>query len=259
LYTNSPGPIEADRLQRAGRVVRHAPAHQLPLAEVKDKVRQQLVATQAAATVKNLDAINPDWDILEWSKYRYIPLNCRVAIPNMARGCPFTCSFCSQWKFWRDYRVRDPKKVCDEIENLVNKHNVGFFILADEEPTINRKKFIQFCEELIARGLNEKIQWGINTRVTDILRDVKLLPQCRQAGLIHVSRGNRGGRTAQADRFNKEMTIAQNKKAIALLRANGIVAEAQSIVGRDTTSPRAATTRPPSSGWCERGFTRARA
>jgi radical SAM superfamily enzyme YgiQ (UPF0313 family) len=43
----------------------------------------------------------------------------RVAIPNMARGCPFTCSFCSQWKFWRDYRVRDPKKVVDEIENLV--------------------------------------------------------------------------------------------------------------------------------------------
>ena len=29
----------------------------------------------------------------------------------MARGCPFTCSFCSQWKFWRDYRVRDPKAV----------------------------------------------------------------------------------------------------------------------------------------------------
>ena len=46
-------------------------------------------------------------------------MNCRVAIPNMARGCPFTCSFCSQWKFWRDYRVRDPKQVVDEIETLV--------------------------------------------------------------------------------------------------------------------------------------------
>ena len=36
-----------------------------------------------------------------------MPLGVRVAIPNMARGCPFTCSFCSQWKFWRDYRIRD--------------------------------------------------------------------------------------------------------------------------------------------------------
>ena len=40
----------------AGRVVRYAAAHQLPLAEVKDKVRQQLVATQAAATAKKLGA-----------------------------------------------------------------------------------------------------------------------------------------------------------------------------------------------------------
>jgi anaerobic magnesium-protoporphyrin IX monomethyl ester cyclase len=105
----------------------------------------QIKATQAAPTVKDLDAINPDWTLLEWDKYIYVPLGVKVAIPNMARGCPFTCSFCSQWKFWRDYRVRDPIKVVDEIEELVEKHDVGFFILADEEPTINRRKFIQFC------------------------------------------------------------------------------------------------------------------
>ena len=40
----------------AGRVVRYAPAHQLPLAEVKEKVRQQLVATQSAAMAKELGA-----------------------------------------------------------------------------------------------------------------------------------------------------------------------------------------------------------
>jgi anaerobic magnesium-protoporphyrin IX monomethyl ester cyclase len=71
----------------------------------------------------------------------------------MARGCPFTCSFCSQWKFWRDYRVRSPKVMVDEIEELVKVHGVGFFILADEEPTINRAKFIEFCQELIDRDL----------------------------------------------------------------------------------------------------------
>ena len=63
------------------------------------------------------------------------------------------------------------QKVADEIERLVNDHQVGFFILADEEPTINRRKFIEFCEELIARGLPDRVKWGINTRVTDIYRD----------------------------------------------------------------------------------------
>jgi peptidyl-prolyl cis-trans isomerase D len=38
----------------AGRVVQYAPAHQLPFAEVRDKVRQQLAATQAAALAVKL-------------------------------------------------------------------------------------------------------------------------------------------------------------------------------------------------------------
>ncbi len=189
----------------------------------------KVVATPAEPPVKDLDRITPDWGILEWDKYIYIPMNRRVAIPNFARGCPFTCSFCSQWKFWRDYRIRDPKKVVDEIEKLVKEHDVGFFILADEEPTIHRKKFIAFCEELIERKLD--VLWGINTRVTDILRDEKLLPLYRKAGLIHVSLGTEAAAQLKLDRFNKETTIAQNKKAIQLLRDAGIVTEAQFIVG----------------------------
>lgn len=192
-----------------------------------------IVATQAASTVKDLDAINPDWTLLEWSKYTYVPLGVRVAIPNLARGCPFTCSFCSQWKFWRDYRVRDPIKVVDEIEALVRDHDVGFFILADEEPTINRKKFVRFCEELIARGLPDKIKWGINTRVTDIMRDKDLLPFYREAGLVHVSLGTEAAAQLKLDRFNKETKVAENKEAIRLLREADIFVEAQFIVGLD--------------------------
>jgi anaerobic magnesium-protoporphyrin IX monomethyl ester cyclase len=197
----------------------------------------QIVATPAASTVKDLDAIDPDWSLLEWSKYIYVPLGVKVAIPNMARGCPFTCSFCSQWKFWRDYRVRDPKKVVDEIERLVNEHGVGFFILADEEPTINKKKFVEFCELLIERGLPEKIKWGINTRVTDIWRDRDLLKFYRKAGLVHVSLGTEAAAQLKLDQFNKETTVAENKEAIRLLREADIFVEAQFIVGLDNETP----------------------
>ncbi|NCO85045.1 MAG: magnesium-protoporphyrin IX monomethyl ester anaerobic oxidative cyclase [Rhodobacterales bacterium] len=193
----------------------------------------EIVATPAAATVKNLDALDPDWSILDWEKYKYTPLNTRVAIPNMARGCPFTCSFCSQWKFWRDYRVRDPKKVVDEIERLVNEHKVGFFILADEEPTINKKKFVQFCQELIDRGLPDRVKWGINTRVTDIYRDRDLLTFYRKAGLVHVSLGTEAAAQMKLDQFNKETTVAENKEAVRLLREADILVEAQFIVGLD--------------------------
>lgn len=197
----------------------------------------EIVATQAASTVKDLDGIDPDWSILDWESYIYIPLGVKVAIPNMARGCPFTCSFCSQWKFWRDYRVRDPKKVADEIERLVDEHGVGFFILADEEPTINKKKFVEFCQELIDRGLNKRVKWGINTRVTDIYRDRDLLKFYREAGLVHVSLGTEAAAQLKLDLFNKETKVEENKEAIRLLREADIFTEAQFIVGLDNETP----------------------
>jgi len=193
----------------------------------------RITATPAAPTVKDLDGLTPDWSLLSWERYIYVPLNTRVAIPSMARGCPFTCSFCSQWKFWRDYRVRDPKRVVDEIEQLVDEHGVGFFILADEEPTIHRRKFTEFCEELIARGLPERVQWGINTRVTDIQRDKALLPLWRRAGLVHVSLGTEAAAQMRLDLFNKETRIEENREAIRLLREADIFTEAQFIVGLD--------------------------
>ncbi len=189
----------------------------------------KLVATPARPVIADLDTLTPDWSLLHWEKYIYVPLNTRVAVPNFARGCPFTCRFCSQWKFWRKYRTRDPKKFVDEIEVLVRDYKVGFFILADEEPTINRKKFVELCEEMIARKV--PVLWGINTRVTDILRDADLLPLYRKAGLMHVSLGTEAAAQLKLDLFRKQTTIEQNKKAIRLLKEAGMVAEAQFIIG----------------------------
>jgi anaerobic magnesium-protoporphyrin IX monomethyl ester cyclase len=200
-----------------------------------DEADDQIIATPAHPPIKNLDALTPDWSLLEWDKYIYIPLNVRVAVPNFARGCPFTCRFCSQWKFWRTYRVRDPKLFVDEIETLVKEHDVGFFILADEEPTIHRRKFIALCEELIERDLG--IHWGINTRVTDILRDEELLPLYRKAGLVHVSLGTESASQMNLDEFRKETTIEDNKRAVQLIKDNGMVAEAQFIMGMENETP----------------------
>jgi anaerobic magnesium-protoporphyrin IX monomethyl ester cyclase len=189
----------------------------------------KVVVTPAHPPIKNLDVLSPDWTLLDWEKYIYTPLNVRVAVPNYARGCPFRCRFCSQWRFWRKYRSCSPKKFVDEIEILVKQHQVGFFILADEEPTINKPKFVSLCKELIERKLD--VHWGINTRVTDILRDEKELPLYRKAGLVHVSLGTEAAAQLNLNLFRKETTIEDNKKAVRLLRENGILAEVQFIMG----------------------------
>jgi anaerobic magnesium-protoporphyrin IX monomethyl ester cyclase len=117
----------------------------------------------------------------------------------------------------------------------VKDHDVRFFILADEEPTIHRRKFIAMCEELIERDLG--IHWGINTRVTDILRDEEYLPLYRRAGLVHVSLGTESASQMGLDRFRKETTIEQNKRAVQLIKDNGMVAEAQFIMGMENETP----------------------
>ncbi|MEI6063377.1 MAG: magnesium-protoporphyrin IX monomethyl ester anaerobic oxidative cyclase [Pseudanabaena sp. ELA748] len=195
----------------------------------------KVVATPAHPPIKDLNTLTPDWSLLDWDKYIYTPLNTRVAVPNYSRGCPFRCRFCSQWKFWRKYRSRSPKQFVDEIERLVKDHKVGFFILADEEPTINKSRFVALCNELIDRNLG--IHWGINTRVTDILRDEKELPLYHKAGLVHVSLGTEASAQLNLNLFRKETTIADNKRAVQLLRENSILAEVQFIMGLPNETP----------------------
>jgi anaerobic magnesium-protoporphyrin IX monomethyl ester cyclase len=195
----------------------------------------KIVATPAHPPIKDLNTLTPDWTLLDWKTYMYTPLNVRVAVPNYSRGCPFRCRFCSQWKFWRKYRSRSPKNFVDEIERLVKDHQVGFFILADEEPTINKSRFVALCHELVDRNLG--IHWGINTRVTDILRDENELPLYRQAGLVHVSLGTEAAAQLNLNLFRKETTIADNKRAVQLLRDNSILAEVQFIVGLPSETP----------------------
>ncbi len=195
----------------------------------------KIVATPAHPPIKDLNTLTPDWSLLDWDTYMYTPLNVRVAVPNYSRGCPFRCRFCSQWKFWRKYRSRSPKHFVDEIERLVKDYKVGFFILADEEPTINKSRFVALCHELINRNLD--VHWGINTRVTDVLRDEKELALYRQAGLVHVSLGTEAAAQLNLNLFRKETTIADNKRAVQLLRQNGILAEVQFIMGLPSETP----------------------
>jgi anaerobic magnesium-protoporphyrin IX monomethyl ester cyclase len=81
------------------------------------------------------------------------------------------------------------------------------------------------------------VKWGINTRVTDVMRDRELLSLWRRAGLVHVSLGTEAAAQLKLDRFNKETKVQNNRDAIRLLREADIFTEAQFIVGLDNETP----------------------
>ena len=69
------------------------------------------------------------------------------------RGCPMRCEFCTLTPYHgaRNYRQRDPRKVCDEIELLIERYHPDEIYFDDDSITLNRKHILALCDEIKAR------------------------------------------------------------------------------------------------------------
>lgn len=74
------------------------------------------------------------------------------------RGCAFECAYCTYpYIQGKSLRLRSPKNVVDEIENLVNLYNVETFFFVDTVFNFPIDHARRICEELIKRKLH--IKW----------------------------------------------------------------------------------------------------
>ncbi|MDX1814242.1 MAG: radical SAM protein, partial [Candidatus Bathyarchaeia archaeon] len=88
-----------------------------------------------------------------------------IVYPIMAsRGCVFWCDFCTAVRmFGRNYRMRSPKNVVDEIEFLHETYGANQFTFYDDAFTVDQDRTAEICHEIIKRKL--KIKWDCETRV----------------------------------------------------------------------------------------------
>mgnify|MGYP001081937081 CR=1 FL=1 len=80
-----------------------------------------------------------------------------------SRGCPMACDYCTVPLYYgghccsrKSYRMRNPDRVCDEIESLIEKYGAlvqGFFFNG-ETHNASRGKLKQLAQTIIDRGLN---------------------------------------------------------------------------------------------------------
>ncbi|EKD40769.1 MAG: hypothetical protein ACD_74C00187G0003, partial [uncultured bacterium] len=144
-------------------------AAQIPgLAFRRDK---EIAVTEAASFIADLDTLTPAWDLVEWPIYSYHPKpGSTLAIVSSSRGCRMNCSFCSQQLFWqRTWRGRNPECFVAELELLRDRFGVDVVMLADEIPTLDRRRWEKILDLLIQRKVGVKLL--METRVDDILRD----------------------------------------------------------------------------------------
>jgi anaerobic magnesium-protoporphyrin IX monomethyl ester cyclase len=180
---------------------------------------------------QDLDTLLPAWDLVDWPLYWYRPSpGGRLAIASSARGCGQRCSFCSQQKFWeRTWRGRDPMKVVAELEHLRDTYNVRVAMLSDETPTSNRQRWEKILDLMIERRTGVEIL--METRVDDILRDEDILEKYRNAGVSHVYLGVESTSQSTLNLYNKDIKVAESKKAIDLVNAQDMVTETSFVLG----------------------------
>ena len=70
-----------------------------------------------------------------------------------SRGCPYRCDYCSLINTGgKVFRRRDPIKVVDEYEYLVDRYGVKQIGFIDPIFPLVKKDLQPFCEELVKRG-----------------------------------------------------------------------------------------------------------
>ena len=114
------------------------------------------------------------------------------------------CTFCSWTTLYPRYRVRNVKDVVDEIEMLATKYGVKE-IMDDSGSFPVGKWLVDFCNEMINRGLNKKLRIDCNMRFGRLsLEDYKLM---RRAGFQFVLFGVESANQETLDRFCKALKV----------------------------------------------------
>lgn len=135
-----------------------------------------------------------------------------------SRGCPYHCSYCSKPVFGNQFRGQSPKRVADELEKLVRDFGVREVAFYDDVFTLNRKRVMGICAEILNRGL--KLHWSCESRVN--LVDAEMLQQMRRAGCYTIAYGIESAAPEVLAGLDKDATPEQAAAAVLITRRAGI-------------------------------------
>lgn len=125
------------------------------------------------------------------------------------RGCPARCYFCvyPQTMHGHKYRVRSAENVVNEFEYIVKElPDVKEVVIEDDTFTINKERTQEICQLLIKKGINKKIKWLCNARVT---LDYETMVLMKKAGCKLIIPGIENGTQEMLNSMKKGTTLKQ--------------------------------------------------
>nr|HPJ36929.1 radical SAM protein [Spirochaetota bacterium] len=128
----------------------------------------------------------PARHLVSLTKYRALrfPINMVTS-----RGCPHQCIFCLGSKMvGRKVRYFDTMRIVDEFE-MLSKMGFSQINIVDDLFTSNKKRCIEFCDEIMRRGIQHK--WTAFARVDTV--SLELLQAMQKAGCTTLCFGIESG------------------------------------------------------------------
>jgi radical SAM superfamily enzyme YgiQ (UPF0313 family) len=182
----------------------------------------QLVRTAPRALMSDLDAQPfPDRSAIDLEPY-LTAWRSRHGLGSVslltARGCPYTCRWCSRSVFGESHRRRSVARVADEVEEILARYRPEMLWYVDDVFTIHKGWTLQYAAELRRRGIRVPFECisrpeRIDADVADALASLG----CRRLWL-----GSESGSQRILDAMDRRITVDQVRHAAALLKARAI-------------------------------------
>lgn len=190
-----------------------------------------------AARIENLPLI--PFHLIDFDKYHARePWTSEKNILPMetSRGCPFSCSFCTESVRKKKWRELSPERVISDIKHYVKKYGIRNFTFIDDNLFGNVKRGEKIVELLVRE--NVAIKWYTNIRTDYVVHvDSDFIRLLEHSGCGMLTFGAESGSERILKMVNKHATkeevIATNRK----LRYSNIFSHFVTIRGFPTETP----------------------
>jgi anaerobic magnesium-protoporphyrin IX monomethyl ester cyclase len=164
----------------------------------------------------------PEFVGIEWENYpRVLPIM-------MSRGCVAKCTFCSETRFWKIYRYREPESVFQEMKSGWERHGIRDFEFNDSLINGNFKQLGQLVDLLNEAKMG--LRWHGLARL-DRRMTPDFLKKMADAGCQFLRYGFESGSQKVTDLMEKRTTVELARQVVRDTANAGIQAILQVIVG----------------------------
>jgi anaerobic magnesium-protoporphyrin IX monomethyl ester cyclase len=145
-----------------------------------------------------------------------------------ARGCQYRCVFCICARYWGIIRYSSAGRVVNEIAHLI-ENGVKVIRFADENFIGNRKRLREIHDLVRARELHKKVKFSCWGRANNI--DQEVVDLLSGMNVVSIKMGLESGSQKILDYLKGNVTIADNERAVILLKDAGIQVNGDFIIG----------------------------